>query len=165
VTGTYGPYRAGFAGAFIDKQVETHGVGHVLCYCISNRSDLVLPNEQLDFIDKERAKHEGRYQLLSLKRGWPNVTVQPRSGVRKVLTNMAGINRKPASTRQLRTRMGGLYCIRLCSQVEVRNLYAYAVVVPLVDMITIVARMKALQTVMSCDTIDKERGKRYARGT
>ena len=61
--------------------------------------------------------------------------------------------------------MGGLYCIRLCSQVEVRNLYAYAVVVPLVDMITIVARVKVLQNVKSCDTIDKERGKRYARGT
>jgi hypothetical protein len=30
--GTYGPYSAGFAGAFIDKQVETHGVSHVLCY-------------------------------------------------------------------------------------------------------------------------------------
>jgi hypothetical protein len=29
---TYGPYSAGLAGAFIDKQVETHGVGHVLCY-------------------------------------------------------------------------------------------------------------------------------------
>jgi hypothetical protein len=30
--GTYGLYSAGFAGAFIDKQFETHGVGHVLCY-------------------------------------------------------------------------------------------------------------------------------------
>jgi hypothetical protein len=30
--GTYGPYSAGFAGAFVDKQFETHGVGHVLCY-------------------------------------------------------------------------------------------------------------------------------------
>ena len=64
--------------------------------------------------------------------------------------------------RQLRTRMGGLYCIRLCNQVEVRNLYAYAVVA-LVDIITIVARMKILQNVKLCDTIDKEKGKRYAR--
>jgi hypothetical protein len=49
-----------------------------------------------------------------------------------------------------RTRMGGLYCIRLCTQVEVRNLYAYAVVAPLVesivDMITIVSQMKSFKT-------------------
>jgi hypothetical protein len=30
--------------------------------------------------------------------------------------------------------------VLLCNQVEVRNLYAYAVVAPLVDMITIVVR-------------------------
>jgi hypothetical protein len=72
---------------------------------------------------------------------------------------MAGINGKPAGMRQPRTRMGGLYCIRLCNQVEVRNLYAYAVVA-LVDMITIVARIKSFQNVKSCDIIDKEKGKR-----
>lgn len=26
--GTYGPYSAGLAGAFIDREVETKGVGH-----------------------------------------------------------------------------------------------------------------------------------------
>jgi hypothetical protein len=72
---------------------------------------------------------------------------------------MAGINGKPAGMRQPRTRMGGLYCIRLCNQVEVRNLYAYAVVA-LVDMITIVARIKSFQNVKSCDIIDKEKGKK-----
>ena len=36
----------------------------------------------------------------------------------RLLTNMAGINRKPAWMRQLGTRMGGLYCIRLCNQVR-----------------------------------------------
>jgi len=81
----------------------------------------------------------------------------------KLLTR-ADINRKPAWMRQLRTRMGGFYCIRLCNQVKVRNLYAYAVVA-LVDIITIVAHMKILQNVKSCDTIDKEKGKRYASGT
>jgi hypothetical protein len=42
--------------------------------------------------------------------------------------------------RQPRTRVGEFYCIRDCKQVEVRNLYAYAVVAPLVDMITNVVR-------------------------
>jgi hypothetical protein len=46
---TYGPYSAGLAGAFIDKQFETHGVGHALCYYISNRSDLVLPYKTARF--------------------------------------------------------------------------------------------------------------------
>jgi len=46
----------------------------------------------------------------------------------------------------------GLYCIRLCNQMEVRNLHAY-VVVAVVDMITIVARVKS-----PCDTILRLRG-------
>jgi hypothetical protein len=64
--------------------------------------------------------------------------VQLSSTVIKVLTNMAGINGKPVWMRRLlRTRMGGFYCIWLCNQVEVRNLYAYGVVAPVVAMITI----------------------------
>jgi hypothetical protein len=65
--------------------------------------------------------------------------VQPSSTVIKVLITMAGmitvagINGKPVWMRQPRTRMGGLYCIRLYNQVEVLNLYAYAVEAPLVD--------------------------------
>jgi hypothetical protein len=30
----HGLYSAGFAGAFIDKQVETHGVGHFLYHVL-----------------------------------------------------------------------------------------------------------------------------------
>jgi hypothetical protein len=72
--------------------------------------------------------------------------VQLGSNVTKLLTNMAGINGKPAWMRQPRTRMGDLYCIRLCNQVEVRDMYA--VVAPVVDMITIaiVVRMKSFKT-------------------
>jgi hypothetical protein len=48
---------------------------------------------------------------------------------------------------------------------EVRNLYAYAVVA-VVDMITIVALMKSFKPLShASDTIDKGKGKRYARGT
>jgi len=56
---------------------------------------------------------------------------------------MAGINGKPAWMRQPRTRMRGPYCIRPFNQVEVRNLYAYAVVATVVDMskIAIVVRI------------------------
>ena len=71
----------------------------------------------------------------------PNVAVQPSSSVQPPLTSMANINRKPAWKRQPRTRIGGLYRIRLC-KVQLRNLYAYALVAPLVDMITIVTRVK-----------------------
>ena len=61
--------------------------------------------------------------------------MQLRNTVNKLLDNMAGIDGKPAWMRQPRTRMGGLYCIRLCNywQVEVRNVYAYAVVDFVVD--------------------------------
>jgi hypothetical protein len=88
--------------------------------------------------------------------------VQLGSNVMKLLTNMAGIKGKPAWMRQARTGMGSLYCIRLCNQVEVRNVYAFAIVAPAVDMITvrIVVRMimtEVLQTVKSCDTIDRFR--------
>ena len=70
--------------------------------------------------------------------------MQLGSAVIKLLTSMAGINGKPAWMRQPRTRMRGPYCIRLLNQVEVRNLYAYAVVATVVDMskIAIVVRMR-----------------------
>ena len=49
------------------------------------------------------------------------------------MITVAGINGKPVWMRQPRPKMGGLYCIRLYNQVEVLNLYAYAVEAPLVD--------------------------------
>ena len=59
--GTYRPCRSGFAGAFVDREVETKGVGHA-SYVISNRSDLVSPyDKQLNYIDSERAKNQGGY--------------------------------------------------------------------------------------------------------
>jgi hypothetical protein len=82
------------------------------------------------------------------------------------MITVAGINGKLVWMRQPRTRMGGLYCIRLYNQVEVLNLYAYAVEVPLVDDYNCRSvRMKYFKMSKSCDTIDKEKGKHYARGT
>jgi hypothetical protein len=59
--GTYGLYSAGFAGAFIDKQFETHGVGHVLYMLYPTDLIWCRLTKQLDFLDKEKAKHEGGY--------------------------------------------------------------------------------------------------------
>ena len=67
--GTYSPYSAGFAGAMVDKEFETHGVSHVLFYI---QTDLIWcrPIKQLNFIDKEKAKYQGKYYLLSLTWGF-----------------------------------------------------------------------------------------------
>jgi hypothetical protein len=50
---------AGFTGAFIDRIVETKGVS-LLSHYIGLGSWLIL-REQLDFIDSQKAKHEGEY--------------------------------------------------------------------------------------------------------
>ncbi|KAF8502844.1 CipC1 protein [Russula emetica] len=44
---------AGFAGAFIDKQFETHGVDLIWCRL----------TKQLDFLDKEKAKHQAKQHV------------------------------------------------------------------------------------------------------
>lgn len=58
--GTHGLYSAGFAGAFIDREVETKGVGHVLCYYPTDLN-WCRTIKQLDFLDKEKAKRQGGY--------------------------------------------------------------------------------------------------------
>ncbi|KAF8492355.1 hypothetical protein F5888DRAFT_1637122 [Russula emetica] len=42
---------AGFAGGYIDKEFETHGVDLIWCRL----------TKQLDFLDKKKAKHQGGY--------------------------------------------------------------------------------------------------------
>jgi hypothetical protein len=58
-------HSAGFAGFFLDKEFEEHGVGHSLL-CLTN---LILCHltTQLAFIDKEKAKHRGKHYSLFLK--------------------------------------------------------------------------------------------------
>ena len=41
------PHSAGFAGAFIEREVEKHGVGH--SYIMSDKPDLVPLNETGQF--------------------------------------------------------------------------------------------------------------------
>ena len=50
---------AGLTGFAIDRLVETKGVSHLLHY-IGFGSRLIL-REQLDFVDKQKAKHQGEY--------------------------------------------------------------------------------------------------------
>jgi hypothetical protein len=50
--------RSGFAGAFIDREVETRGVSILLFFVYFLRAQFCIL--QLDFIDKEKAKYQGK---------------------------------------------------------------------------------------------------------
>jgi hypothetical protein len=62
--GAHGLHSAGFAGAFIDKQFETHGV----CYFLHHSLIRCHVTKQLDFLDKKKTEHEGGHRSLSMKR-------------------------------------------------------------------------------------------------
>jgi len=55
------PFSAGFAGAFIDREFETHGVRHLPKFYPTTNIDYYRLNEQLDFIDKQKAKNQGEH--------------------------------------------------------------------------------------------------------
>jgi hypothetical protein len=52
---------AGFAGAFIDREVETRGVSH-LAWFSRIVHDLTASRDQMDAFDSEKAKYEARRQ-------------------------------------------------------------------------------------------------------
>jgi hypothetical protein len=77
--------------------------------------------------------------------------VQPSSDVSKLLINMANISGKPAWMHLPGTRMGAI----ASGFVNKWKFNLYIQLYAVLDMITIVARIKILRNVKSCDTIDK----------
>jgi hypothetical protein len=67
VIGAHGPYRAGFAGAFVDKEVETRGVCYVISHIMSDKPDLV-PLKKIARLHRQGEGETSRWASIALRK-------------------------------------------------------------------------------------------------